>query len=170
MNKGDDIQSDSRSPSPSMVPATPTDFVGGHRLPPLDDDVVEAETSRGRKTFVRQVLTPRPADPYAREEPDEVDGSSRWIADRRTGGGILSGLSRRLNPLAYLREESRVRDWSNNIIRAGSTPPASEDATSLRYPDSQGVGGFLREGPPSLNVPVSNVMRSRSAGCEGVRH
>jgi len=167
-NKADDILSASRSPSPSVVPATPTDFVGGRELPPLDD-IVEAETSRGRKTFVRQVLTPRPVDPYAREEPDEVDGSSRWISDQRKGG-MLSGLSRRLNPLTYLRDESRGRDRSGNIIRAGSTPPANEDTTSLRFPDSQGAGGFLREGSSSLGVPVCNAVRSRSAGYDGVRH
>jgi len=153
-----------------VVPATPTDFVGGHDLPPLDD-VVEAETSRGRKAFIRPVLTPRPADPYAREESDEVDESPRWISDhRKGGGGLFSGLSRRLNPLAYLRDESKGRDRSGNIIRAGSTPPTNEDATSLRFPDSQGVGGFLREGSLSLGVPVSNAVRSRSTGYEGVRH
>lgn len=168
-NKADDIRSASRSPSPSVVPATPTDFVGGHDLPPLDD-VVEAETSRGRKTFVRPVLTPRPVDPYTREAPDEVDESSRWLSDHRKGGGILSGLSRRLNPLTYLRDESKGRDRNGNIIRAGSTPPANEDASSLRFPDSQGVGGFLREGSSLLGVPASNVVRSRSTGYEGVRH
>lgn len=146
-----------------MVPATPIDCIGRHEFPPLDD-VVDSEASRGRKASVRPVLTPRPVDPYAREEPDAVNGSLRWISSPQMGG-LLSGLSRRLNPLTYLRDDGKGRDRSGNIIRAGSVPPANEDATAHRFPDSEGVGVFLREGSSSgLGVPVATAARSRSVG------
>jgi hypothetical protein len=132
-------------------------------LPPLDN-IVDSETPRGRKASVRPVSIPRPVDLYSREEPGEVNVASRWISDSKKGG-LLSGLSRRLNPLTYLRDESKGRDRNGNIIRSESTPPANEDAASHRFPDSQGVGGFLREGS-SLALGVA--VRSRSVGFDGV--
>lgn len=157
------VRSASRSPSPSVVPMTPLDFIGGRPLPLLDE---EPDLPRGRKAFAGEIPTPRAIESYSREELDSVDENIGWSAGPKKGG-LLSQLSHRLNPLSYIHngnssasslwgsDEIRGRD-RGNIIRAESTPPAAEDP-------------FLRkDSSSSLGVPVSNA-RSRSAGCDGVR-
>lgn len=156
------VRSASRSASPSMVPSTPLDF--SLPLPSLSD-VIEgaaAEPSRGRKAFIREVLTPRPrpADTsYTREKEDNqldvLDETSRWTLKKAP---MLSGLSRRLNPLIG-RGRGGATTPSVNILRAGSTPPANEEVTA------QGNGNFLFAGSGSSLGPG----RSRSVGYDGAR-
>lgn len=167
------VRSASRSTSPSAVPPTPTDLVRGYPLPPLDD-VIEGEPSRGRKAFARESTTPRPrVDSDAASDTE----ATRWSSPDAQRNSLLSGLPRRFNPLFQYHpiESSRASSstslWAQrtamvnvgSAMRAGSTPPLKEDGNSPR----QGRG-FLCESasstPGLLGTPVSNIVRSRSAG------
>lgn len=165
-------RSTSRSPSPSVAPLTPLDLLRGRSLPP-DEDVAEA-SSRGRKQYPGDIATPRQVSAsYTREGLDSVDETTGWDRDGRKSG-LLSQLSRRLNPRSYLSANSAqsLRGRNSNvgnsgIIRAGSTPPAAEDVTAHRFSDTPGAGGFLRNDSStstSLGVPVARAARSRSVG------
>ena len=156
-------RSTSRSPSPSIAPLTPLDVIRGRSLPPADDDVAVAANSRERKEYPGQVSAS-----YTREGLDSVDESTRWERDSRKSG-LLSQLSQRLHPRSYLsvngaqssRGRNKIMGNSGNIIRAGSTPPAAEDAIAHRFSAIPSVGGFLRNDSSSS---TSLVARSRSVG------
>ncbi|KZP13916.1 hypothetical protein FIBSPDRAFT_868770 [Athelia psychrophila] len=161
------VRSASRSASPSAAPTTPTDFMRGYPLPPLED-VIEGETSRGRKVFVGEAHTPR-----QRVDSDESE-AGRWSSvgsvEPSRKRSLLSGVPRRPNLItsllhADMHSSGRTTPMkSGHASRAESTPPIKEDGDAR-----QGRGrGFLcastSASPALLSAPLSNTLRSRSAG------
>ncbi|KAF7974314.1 hypothetical protein HWV62_12478 [Athelia sp. TMB] len=143
----------SRSPSPSAAPATPSDFMRGHPLPPLED-VVEGEPARGRRAFAR---APSPTRPRADSDAWSAGSLSVEAPHRRS---LLSGQPRRAHPAPpYVHFD--VSRSAPGAARAESTPPVKEDGSALR----QGRGFLCDSTPsPSLLTPLCNTPRSRSAG------
>ena len=148
----------SRSPSPSAAPTTPSDFMRGHPLPPLED-VIEGEPSRGRKAFAREAEGARPRVDSDASEAGRWSSSSLSVeAPHRRS--LLSGQPRRAH-LASPYVHFDVSRSAPGAARAESTPPVKEDGTALR----QGRGFLCDSAPsPALLTPLCTTPRSRSAG------
>ncbi|KAF9013335.1 kinase-like domain-containing protein [Cyathus striatus] len=168
----------SRSPSPSLTPGTPADFLSPRRYASLDivcdhiEDDIEKESSRGRKGGIRNIRSPLRTEqlfsvPDAEEDLVEPD----WLvsaASSSKGRAFVNDddlLSTSNNaPLVSLLSHTRPVD----NCRAGSVPPTSGPAWISRHgskihtPQRYPLDPFLDTSgaPPTTS---SATTRSKSA-------